>query len=99
MYFILVKISFYRALHAQKRQKWGILWVDDVIGGYDVIGGSNFLGLSAKVFRGVLGSTMPSFMLLSQFARWIQYLPLRRLTIGGYVIGGIVHGGFASTVM
>ena len=34
MYFILVKISNYRALNTQKRQNGGIL------GGYDVIGGS-----------------------------------------------------------
>ena len=35
MYFILVKISNYRALNTQKRQNGGIL------GGYDVIGGQN----------------------------------------------------------
>ena len=33
MYFILVKISNYKALNTQKRQNGGIL------GGYDVIGG------------------------------------------------------------
>ena len=33
MYFILVKISYYSALNAPKRQNGGIL------GGYDVIGG------------------------------------------------------------
>ena len=38
MYFILVKISNYRALNTQKRQNGGIL------GGYDVIGGPRGLG-------------------------------------------------------
>ena len=38
MYFILVKISNYRALNTQKRQNGGNL------GGYDVIGGPSGLG-------------------------------------------------------
>ena len=33
VYFILVKISYYRALNAPKRQN------GDILGGYDVIGG------------------------------------------------------------
>ena len=33
VYFILVKISYYRALNTQERENWGIL------GDYDVIGG------------------------------------------------------------
>ena len=42
MYFILVKISNFKALNTQKRQNGGIL------GGYDVIGGPK--GLSREKF-------------------------------------------------
>ena len=38
MYFILIKISYYRALNAQKRENGAIL------GGYDVIEGPKKLG-------------------------------------------------------